>query len=92
MLFFQHFTPYLRIPPPVNQTVTNIFIPGAYNSTEVEPVNAAGHYRTQPKEKPMTANYNWLMDNVAIRVTLNTVAFALWMAASIGLLAAAVKV
>ena len=43
------------------------------------------------KEKRMNANFNWLMDNVAIRVTLNTVAFALWMAASVGLLAAAVK-
>ena len=39
----------------------------------------------------MSANYNWLMDNVAIRVTLNTVAFVLWVAASVGLLAAAVK-
>ncbi len=44
-----------------------------------------------PKEKRMNANYNWLMDNVAIRVTLNTVAFALWMAATVGILAAAVK-
>jgi hypothetical protein len=39
----------------------------------------------------MNANYNWLMDNVAIRVTLNTVAFALWMAATFGLMEAAVR-
>lgn len=39
----------------------------------------------------MSAKYNWLMDNVAIRVTMNTVAFALWMAATVGLLEAAAK-
>jgi hypothetical protein len=39
----------------------------------------------------MDAKYNWLMDNVAVRVTLNTVAFALWMAATVGLLVAATK-
>ena len=39
----------------------------------------------------MNANYNWLMDNVAIRVTLNTVAFALWMAATVGVLEVAAK-
>ena len=39
----------------------------------------------------MNANYNWLMDNVAIRVTLNTVAFALWMATTVALLEVAVK-
>ena len=50
-----------------------------------------GHYRTQPEGEGMNANYNWLMDNVAIRVTLNTVAFALWMAATVGLLEAAVR-
>jgi hypothetical protein len=89
---FQHFTPYPRIPPPVNQTVTNLFRRDAYISTEVEPVNANEPLPdATPKEKRMNANYNWLMDNVAIRVTLNTVAFALWMAASVGLLAAAVR-
>lgn len=54
-------------------------------------MNATSITGRNPKEKRMNANYNWLMDNVAIRVTLNTVAFALWMAASVGLLAAAVK-
>lgn len=39
----------------------------------------------------MNANYNWLMDNFAVRVTLNTVAFALWAAATVGLLEAAVR-
>jgi len=39
----------------------------------------------------MDAKYNWLIDNVAIRVTLNTVAFALWMATTIALLAIAAK-
>jgi hypothetical protein len=39
----------------------------------------------------MDAKYNWLMDNAAIRLTLNTVAFALWMAASLALLEAAAK-
>ena len=39
----------------------------------------------------MNANYNWLMDNVAIRVTLNTVAFAVWAAAAVALLEVASK-
>ncbi len=39
----------------------------------------------------MDAKYNWLIDNVAIRVTMNTVAFALWIAATIGVLEAAAK-
>ena len=39
----------------------------------------------------MDAKFNWLIDNGAIRVTLNTVAFALWMAATVGLLVAATK-
>jgi hypothetical protein len=34
----------------------------------------------------MDAKYNWLIDNLAIRVTLNTAAFALWIALAIGLL------
>lgn len=37
----------------------------------------------------MDARYNWLIDNVAIRVTLNTVAFALWIATAVALLEAA---
>jgi len=39
----------------------------------------------------MDAKYNWLIDNPTIRVTLNTVAFALWIAMAIGLLEIAVK-
>jgi hypothetical protein len=34
----------------------------------------------------MDAKLNWLIDNVAIRVTLNTVAFALWIATAVALL------
>ncbi len=40
----------------------------------------------------MDAKYNWLIDNGAIRVTLNTVAFALWMVMALGLLELATKV
>ena len=40
----------------------------------------------------MDAKYNWLIDNVTVRVTLNTVAFALWAATAIGLLELASKV
>jgi hypothetical protein len=40
----------------------------------------------------MDAKYNWLIDNGTIRVTLNTVAFALWIAMAVGLLALASKV
>ena len=39
----------------------------------------------------MTAKYNWLIDNVAVRVTLNTVALALWLATSVALLEFATK-
>lgn len=40
----------------------------------------------------MDAKYNWLIDNGAIRVTLNTVAFVLWIAVAVGLLELASKV
>jgi hypothetical protein len=40
----------------------------------------------------MDAKYNWLIDNAAVRLTLNTVALALWMAMCVGLLELAVKV
>jgi hypothetical protein len=39
----------------------------------------------------MDAKYNWLIDSVSIRVTLNTVAFALWIATAVALLDAAAK-
>jgi hypothetical protein len=60
-------------------------------STEVVPVNATERAGRNQKEKRMNAKYNWLMDNVAIRVTLNTVAFALWMAATFGIMEAAAR-
>ena len=40
----------------------------------------------------MDAKYNWLIDNPTIRVTLNTAAFALWIAMAFGLLELAAKV
>jgi hypothetical protein len=40
----------------------------------------------------MDAKYNWLIDNAPIRVTLNTVAFALWIAVAVGILELAAKV
>ena len=43
------------------------------------------------KEINMDAKYNWLIDNGAIRVTLNTVAFALWIAMAVGILELATK-
>ena len=39
----------------------------------------------------MDAKYNWMIDNIAIRVTLNTVAFALWIATAVALLEVAAK-
>jgi hypothetical protein len=39
----------------------------------------------------MDAKYNWLIDNAAVRVTLNTVAFALWIAMAVGLLELATR-
>ena len=57
-------------------------------------MNAARHAGRNPllKEINMDAKYNWLIDNGAIRVTLNTVAFALWIALSVALLELAVKI
>ena len=43
------------------------------------------------KENIMDAKYNWLIDNVAVRVTLNTVAFALWIGTAVALLELATK-
>jgi hypothetical protein len=40
----------------------------------------------------MDAKYDWLIDSVAIRLTLNAVALAIWIAVSVGLLELAVKV
>ena len=34
----------------------------------------------------MDAKYNWIIDSVGVRVTINVVAFAVWLAASIALL------
>ncbi len=39
----------------------------------------------------MDAKYNWLIDNGAVRVTLNTVAIALWIAMAVGILELATK-
>ena len=44
------------------------------------------------KESNMDAKYNWLIDNAAVRLTLNTVALALWLAMAVGLLELASKV
>jgi hypothetical protein len=56
-------------------------------------VRAARHAGRNPllKEIKMDAKYNWLIDNGAIRVTLNTVAFALWIAMAVGILELATK-
>ncbi|HUI84099.1 MAG TPA: hypothetical protein VL240_07745 [Candidatus Binatia bacterium] len=40
----------------------------------------------------MDAKYNWLIDNGAVRVTLNTVALALWIAMTVGLLELAARI
>lgn len=39
----------------------------------------------------MDAKYNWLIDNGAVRLALNTVALALWLAMSVGLLELAAR-
>jgi hypothetical protein len=43
------------------------------------------------KEKNMDAKYNWLIDSGSVRVTLNTVAFALWIATAVAVLELATK-
>jgi high-affinity nickel permease len=43
------------------------------------------------EESFMDAKYNWLIDNPAIRVTLNTAAFALWIALAIGIMELAAR-
>jgi len=39
----------------------------------------------------MDAKYNWLIDNGAVRLTLNTVALAIWAATAVGLLELAAR-
>ena len=39
----------------------------------------------------MDAKYNWLIDNGAVRLTLNTLALALWAVMAVGLLEIAAK-
>lgn len=39
----------------------------------------------------MDARYNWIIDSVPVRVTVNTVAFALWIALTVGILEFAAK-
>ena len=39
----------------------------------------------------MDAKYNWLIDSASVRVTLNTAAFALWIATAIALLELATR-
>jgi hypothetical protein len=39
----------------------------------------------------MDAKYNWMIDSPAIRVTLNTAAFALWIVMAIGIMELAAK-
>ena len=34
----------------------------------------------------MDARYNWAIDNVGVRVALNTLAFALWVAVTLGVM------
>jgi hypothetical protein len=40
----------------------------------------------------MDAKYNWLIDSGAVRLTLTAVAFALWIAMTVGLMELAVKI
>jgi hypothetical protein len=39
----------------------------------------------------MDAKWNWLIDNVTLRALINTAAFALWIAATVGILDFAAK-
>jgi hypothetical protein len=39
----------------------------------------------------MDANYNGLIDNIAMRLALNTVAFAVWLSMAVALLELAAK-
>jgi hypothetical protein len=70
----------------------NLFGTRPYNSTEAEVGGLkAESGATNQKERCMDAKYNWLMDNAAVRLTLNTMVFALWAVASVGLLVLATK-
>ena len=80
------------MPAPAANGEGNFLAAGPYMSIEIEPVDVrqAGR-KPQQKEIHMDAKYNWLIDSVTIRVTLNTVAFALWIATAVGLLEIASK-
>jgi hypothetical protein len=47
--------------------------------------------RRKSRFEIMDAKWNWLIDNVPLRVVLNVAAFSVWLAASVGLLAFASK-
>ena len=51
-------------------------------------MNAAGHAGRNPflKENVMDAKYNWLIDNGAVRVALNVVGLALFIATAFGIM------
>jgi hypothetical protein len=85
---------HISCPPwSVSGSERNLFPPRPYISIEVEPVRLQGKPDATHKRRRliMDAKYNWLIDNVAVRVTLNTVAFALWIATAVALLEVAAK-
>ena len=58
----------------------------------LNPAAAKHRRRNSKKGDDMDAKYNGLIDNIAMRLALNTVAFALWLATAVALLELAVKV
>jgi hypothetical protein len=66
---------------------------GTPGATSGVPDNAVAIVEVEPafQGDTMDAKYNWLIDNGPIRLTLNTVAFALWIAMAVGLIELATK-
>jgi len=67
-------------------------LPGARQETPEREAARPTTTAESRKEVVMDAKYNWLIDSMAARLTLNTVALALWVVVSVGLLEIAVKV
>jgi hypothetical protein len=74
----------------IHESLTERFPLSSVYSCRSNPVNATGH-AGRTKEMVMDAKYNWLIDNGAVRVTLNVVALALFIATAFGILELATK-
>jgi hypothetical protein len=87
-----------------NRTLPSVFLSVASFFTELFPTSsvsitdganrrhrlASNHYGQRFEER-MDSRWNWFIDNVPVRVALNTIVWCLWIAATVGILEFAAK-